>query len=77
MTSYSENELRWRKSTDVDREYALFELLAGETPLLDVGFSDENVFEVAIHEGASGWIVSWDDLQRHIDDGRRLAIEDQ
>jgi hypothetical protein len=38
---------RWRKASDINREYAVFELLEDEEPILDVGFSDAGIFEVA------------------------------
>ncbi len=75
--TFPRDSFRWRKSTDVDREYSLFELLTNEVLLLDVGFSDEGVFEIAFHEQASGWMIDWDHFEAIIDEGRCLAQADQ
>jgi hypothetical protein len=36
---------RLRKATDIRREYATFELLADDVAILDMGFSDEGIFD--------------------------------
>lgn len=47
---------RWRKVTDIDREYALFELVVGDIALLDLGFDDEGRCEIAsIPRSAASW----------------------
>jgi hypothetical protein len=55
--------------TDIRREHALFELLlADDAVLLDMGFSDEGVFEIALNNPQIGGIVvAWDDLQDWIE----------
>lgn len=68
---------RWRKATDINREYALFELLADEIPILDVGFSDVEVFEIAFNDGIAGVLIEWEELRKLIDDGRAMAEEDR
>lgn len=68
---------RWRKSTDIDREYAIFELLMDETPILDVGFSDSRVFEIVFNGNIVGVLVEWEVLQKLIDAGRALAEQDR
>lgn len=36
-----EKSYKWRKATDINREYALFELMDDSTQILDVGFTHE------------------------------------
>lgn len=68
---------RWRKTTDINREYAVFELLADEISILDVGFSDTEVFEVAFNASISGVLIEWGRLQKLIEEGRALAERDR
>ncbi|UCV21490.1 hypothetical protein [Ferribacterium limneticum] len=68
---------RWRKTTDINREYAVFELLVGEKAILDAGFSEAGVFEVAFNTEISGVLIEWDRLRELIEDGRKLAELDR
>lgn len=68
---------RWRKTTDINREHALFELLDGEMPVFDVGFSDTGVFEVAFNPSIGGKVFEWEQLQSLFDEGRALAERDR
>lgn len=68
---------RWRKTTDINREYALFELLAGETPVLDLGYSDEGTLEVAFNPTVGGRIFELEGLLKLLDEGRKLAERDR
>jgi len=68
---------RWRKTTDINREHALFELLEGETPVLDVGFTDDGIFEVAFNPAISGKVIRLDELQALFSEGRALAENDR
>jgi hypothetical protein len=68
---------RWRKATDINREYPLFELMDGGTQILDVGFTDEGVLEVAFNPGASGIIMSCDQLLTLLSEARSLAEHDR
>lgn len=68
---------RWRKTTDINRENALFELLDGETPVLDVGFTDEGDFEVAFNPSIGGKVMEWERLLKLLDEGRALAERDR
>jgi hypothetical protein len=68
---------RWRKVTDVNREHALFELLDDETPVLDVGFTDEWVFEVAFNQSIGGKVMEWMQLLKLLEEGRALAERDR
>jgi hypothetical protein len=71
------NSYRWRKTTDINRQYALFELLKGETSILDAGFSDDGVFEVAFSPSIGGIVVEWELLQKLLAEGRGLAELDR
>ena len=73
----SKTTFHLRKTTDVRREYAAFELLADGVPILDVGFSDERTFEVAFNEQIAGIIIDWDKLRDWIEEGRRMAEVDR
>lgn len=73
----TKQDIRFRKTTDVNREHALFELLIGEIPVLDVGFSDDNKFEISFNDGIVGKILEYDLLERWIAEGKRLAELDR
>lgn len=68
---------RWRKTTDINREHSLFELLDGETPVLDVGFTDAGIFEIAFNHGIGGKVMEWDHLRKLLDEGKGLAEQDR
>ncbi len=68
---------RWRKISDINREHALFELLEDETPVLDVGFTDDGVFEIAFHPAISGKVMRLDRLQALLREGKALAEDDR
>jgi hypothetical protein len=72
----SEN-YRWRKATDIRREFALFELMDGDTPVLDVGFSDDGIFEVAFNPTIGGTVVEWGQLLKLLGEGKILAESDR
>ena len=68
---------RWRKATDINREYALFELLDGDTPVLDVGFTDDGVLEVTFNHCIGGKMMEWDHLRALLDEGKGLTEQDR
>ncbi|MGO4303660.1 hypothetical protein [Cupriavidus sp. RAF12] len=68
---------RWRKATDVNREYALFELLEDDILLLDVGFSDDGNFEIAFNPGICGKVIEWTQFLTFVDEGRALSEQDR
>ncbi len=68
---------RWRKTTNINREYSLFELLDGEVPILDVGFTDEGIFEIAFNPSIGDKVMEWDHLLKLLDEGRILAEQDR
>jgi hypothetical protein len=71
----SKTIFRLRKTTDIHKEYATFELLADEVPILDLGFSDEGTFEVLFNRTVGR--IAWDKLQDLIEQGRRMAEDDR
>jgi hypothetical protein len=68
---------RWRKTTDVNREYAIFELMEGEKILFDVAFSDAGIFEIGFNHEIAGALIEWEKLQKMIEEGKRLAELDK
>jgi len=68
---------RWRKASDVNREFATFELVLDDVILLDIGFTDSGVLEVAFNTGIANSIVCWDGLLAALNTGRKLAENDR
>jgi hypothetical protein len=68
---------RWRKVTDIDREFAIFELLGDGKVLLDVGYSDAGVFEIVFNEEIVGLVLDWARFEELIEDGRKIAERDR
>src|SRR6266508_3134312 len=75
MTQYVKH-VRFRKFSPVDREYRIFELVAGDEILLDVSVSDDGVPEAALHEASIGKIFKLDDLYAFLVQGKRLLEEE-
>jgi hypothetical protein len=73
----SKIKFRLRKATDINREYPTFELLADEVAILDVGFSDDGIFEVAFNERIGGVVVDWVQLWEWIEKGKNMAELDR
>jgi hypothetical protein len=72
------NDYYWRKTSDINREYALFELLDdSDVALLDAGFNDQGVFEVVFNPSISGKILGWEHFVQLIENGKSLALEDR
>ena len=55
------------------REFAVYELLADEVAILDAGFSDKGVFEVAFNDAMTGSLIEWEQLRKLIDEGQTIA----
>lgn len=66
----------FRKFTDINRDYPLFELLDGETIIFDIGLSDEGSLEIAFHEGASNRVLKLDEFLKLLEEGRKLVAKD-
>ena len=67
---------RWRKATDINREYALFELLEDDVPILDLGFSDGGFIEVCFNPSVAGKTFELSKLSNILNEGRELAEQD-
>ena len=67
---------RFRKCSDINREYPIFELLEGDCILLDISVSDEGIFEIVLHEAVAGKIFNFDDMISILAEGRKL-LEDE
>jgi hypothetical protein len=68
--------LRWRKASDINREYALYELLSGESILLDIGYSDEREMEVCFHQAISNALINFNELISLLEEAKRMADEE-
>ena len=68
---------RWRKTTDINREFATFELLLNGIPILGAGFTNSGVFEVEFFEAIKGVSFEWDRFDSLILEGRRAAENDR
>jgi hypothetical protein len=77
MTVKLSTNYRWRKTTDIGREYALFELMDVDVPVLDLGFTDDGVLEVAFNPGIVGKILEWEQFLKLLGEGRALAEGDR
>jgi hypothetical protein len=64
------------KTTDINREHALFELLDGDEPLLDAEFSENGVLYVVYNRRISGRVFEWEQIHKLLDEGRDLADQD-
>lgn len=66
--------LRYRKCSDIGREYAVFELVdKDDIILLDVGYSDERELEVTFHQGISNRQLPGALLLDLLAEGKELA----
>ena len=70
-------DYRWRKASDVTREYALFELINDDVPVMDVGFSDDGTFEIAFNVSISGVVIDLEKFLELLEEGRALAERDR
>jgi len=68
---------RWQKTTCVDREYPLFELLDSEIAILDIGFSDEGDLEIGFNSHVGGKVVEWTRFLKLLGEGKELAERDK
>lgn len=73
----SKPNYRLRKATDIDREYAMIELLADDVAILDMGFSDNGIFEIAFNKSIGGVIIDWVQLREWIEKAKDLAELDR
>ncbi|HEY0147795.1 MAG TPA: hypothetical protein VGB70_02200 [Allosphingosinicella sp.] len=69
-------DAKWRKFSDVNRRFSLFELIISGNTMFDLGYNQDHVLEIAFHEGASNWVVSWALFEKIVQEGIRMADED-
>lgn len=73
----AQKDFRWNKATDINRENAIFELTVSDIPILDVGYSDEGVFEISFNDAVGGIVLPWARFTELIEAGKRLADLDR
>ena len=71
MRTYAE-ELHWRKFTAIDREYPILELVEVDQVLLDLGISDEGVWELSIHSSGGGKVMTLELFESMILSGKEI-----
>ncbi|QJE73579.1 hypothetical protein HHL28_11220 [Aerophototrophica crusticola] len=67
----------WRKTTDIKRQHAVFELVHDSAILLDMGLSDNNVIEICFHGGICSATIDLEDLLSLIENGKKLIDSDR
>jgi hypothetical protein len=65
--------MRYRKFTAYDRDNPIFELLDGETILLDISINNEGILEIAFHEGIASRIIPIEEFRELLDEGAKEA----
>mgnify|MGYP006982525597 CR=1 FL=1 len=71
MKTYAE-DLHWRKFTDIDREYPILELVEVDQVLLDLGISDEGVWEFSIHSFGGGKVMTLELFESMLQSGKEI-----
>jgi len=71
-------KLRLRKTSPIDREYSVYEIVDGQGDVLfDVGKSDEGVYELSLFDSRGcGRILVLHDVLSLIEEARHLIDED-
>ena len=73
-TTISLSGFRWRKATDINCEFALFELVKDDDQaILDIGFSDDGNLEISFNHEV---ILNWSELLEAVEWGWLLAEAD-
>lgn len=70
-------ELRWRKFSPIDRDFPIYELVDGDVVILDVTRNENETFEIAFHQGASGRVLDLGALERMIAEVKRLLAAEE
>ena len=68
---------RWRKTTDINRDFALFELLQDNVPVLDIGYSNTGTLELAFNLSITDQVISYEDFTSFLAEGRNMADRDR
>lgn len=69
-------DYRFRKCSDVEKEYPFYELISGESIILSVSLTDDGQMEVLFETDASGCLFFMEELERIIDEGKRLLKQE-
>jgi len=51
--------------------------LEDDNPVLDVGFTDQGLFEVTFNPSSGGKVMEWDQFLSLLAEGRALAAQDR
>ncbi len=70
-------KLRWRKVTDINRDFALIELLQYDVPILDIGYSNSGKFELAFNLMIANQIIPYEEFMTCLVEGRNMADLDR
>jgi hypothetical protein len=65
-------EVRFRKTSDVKREWPIFEAMVGNRIIFDIAVGEDGLLELLVHEGAVGRIFGLEQLRALIAEGERL-----
>jgi hypothetical protein len=68
-------QLRWRKFSPIDRDWPIFELVAGEVIILDVTKGNDASLEIVFHEGALGRSFDLPTIERFLAEVKTLLAE--
>lgn len=71
------NNAKWRKTTDINREYAIFELIVDDVPILDIGYSDAGILEISFNQYIAGSLIEWETFRSTLAEGKSLADSDK
>ena len=66
-----------RKASDINRDYALFELLDGETILADFGVANDGELEIAFHSGLAGKVIRGSEILEWFERGKTMALNEK
>ena len=71
------SDLKIRKCSDIDREYAFFEVVEGDDNILfDIGYSDDKLLEVSFHQSITAKTLPAQLLLELLEEGKKLADDD-
>jgi hypothetical protein len=70
-------ELRWRKFSPIDRDFPIYELVAGDVIILDVTRGERQSLEIAFHEGASGHVFDLGTIERLLAEVKGLLANEE
>ncbi|MGK3997597.1 hypothetical protein [Sorangium sp. So ce1024] len=69
--------LRWRKFSPIDRDFPIYELVDGDTIVLDLTRDEDGNFEVAFHDGARGRSLDLATLERLLEEAKNFLLREE